>query len=61
MKKIYIFPILLTFYIWVRFYAINKSELGNFDIAEINTTGEKRINFKLKTNYYLTLLKMTIN
>ena len=49
MKKIYIFPILLTFFTFgCGFKVINKSELGNFDIAEINTTGEKRINFKLK-------------
>tara|TARA_A100001388_G_C28716551_1_gene474124 strand:+ start:36 stop:506 length:471 start_codon:yes stop_codon:yes gene_type:complete len=49
MKKIYIFPILLAFFTFgCGFKVINKSELGNFDIEEINTTGEKRINFKLK-------------
>ena len=34
MKKIYIFPILLAFFTFgCGFKVINKSELGNFDIA----------------------------
>lgn len=32
------------------FKVINKKELINFDISEINTTGDKQINYKIKNN-----------
>ena len=41
MKKIYIPNFIGFFYIWCGFKVINKSELGNFDIAKL-TQPEKK-------------------
>ena len=48
LRIISITTLLLLFLSGCGFKVVNKSELSNFKIVEINTFGEKRINFNLK-------------
>ena len=49
MNKILVFLILFVFLTTsCGFKPVNKVENRNFDIIEISTTGEKRVNYKLK-------------
>ena len=48
-KKINIFKYLIFFFTTsCGFKVVNKSEIYNFNIKEIITTGDKRINYKIK-------------
>lgn len=50
MKKINLFFLLVLFFMLSScgYQVVDKKELQTFNILEINTSGEKRINFKLK-------------
>lgn len=50
MKKINLYFLLIIFFVISNcgYQVIDKKKLQSFNILEINTTGEKRINFKLK-------------
>ena len=47
-KNLYFFIILLFIFSSCGYQVVDKKKLQTFNILEINTTGEKRINFKLK-------------
>ena len=57
--KIKLFLALVTFLFWSScgFKVINKKELINFDISEINISGDKQINYKIKNK----LIRFTQN
>ena len=46
--KNFVLLIIFTLVIGCGFKVINKSQLTNFNLVEINTSGENRINYKLK-------------
>ena len=46
--KNFILLVIFTFVIGCGFKVVNKSQLMNFNFKEINTSGENRINYKLK-------------
>ena len=50
MKKINLYFLLILFFIFSNcgYQVVDKRKLQTFNILEINTTGEKRLNFKLK-------------
>ena len=52
MKKKLLFSILIIFFLTSNcgFKIVNKSEIYNFDINEIISSGNNRINFKIKNN-----------
>ena len=52
MKKKFLFSILIIFFFTNNcgFKIVKKSEIYNFDINKIVTTGDNRINFKIKNN-----------
>lgn len=47
-KNLYFFIILFFIFSSCGYQVVDKKKLQTFNILEINTTGEKRINFKLK-------------
>ena len=47
-KKLLLLIFILTVFSSCGFKAVNYSELLNFTISEIKTSGEKRINYKIK-------------
>ena len=54
MKKLLVLNlILLIFTSSCGFEVVNKSQLGNYEIAEIITSGEKRVNYKIKNKLLL--------
>ena len=60
MKKIKIIYniIFIIFLTGCGFKVQNQSKISGFDIAEINTSGDKRINFKIRNKLFLTLKKI---
>ena len=40
------------------FKVVNQSDLNNFDIIEITTTGDKRIGYKKKISLFSTRIKI---
>ena len=69
MKKLLVLNlILLIFTSSCGFKVVNKSQLGNYEIAEIITSGEKRVNYKIKNKLLLKsepgekkLIRLNIN
>ena len=59
MKKIKIISsiALFTFLIGCGFKVVNQSQINRFDIAEIITSGDKRINFKIKNKLFFNSQK----
>jgi hypothetical protein len=53
MKKIFLLLILNLFFLSCGFKTVDKSSLSRFDIAEINLSGDKRINYILKNKILL--------
>ena len=46
-----------TFLIGCGFKVVNQSQINRFDIAEIITSGDKRINFKIKNKLFFNSQK----
>ena len=64
MKKIFINILLLnTFFLLLHcgFKTVDRSKISDFTIKEINTIGNKRINFKIKNNLMLNSVANSAN
>ena len=62
MKKYFLIVFLpLFFTISCGFKIVNQSEISNFDISEINTSGDKRIAYKIKNRLILNANKNAKN